>query len=139
MYINFKVNFIKKTLKIDAFLFAVVAFTSCSKAIIGTWDIANYEEGTHGEIGVALSNIRNITFQKDGTGIKDISYSLMGTPVEDKTPFTWKIENNVITIEGEESELAKTWIVITNKRKLQSWQSTDGSTEVHKLTLTKPK
>ncbi|MBE0637042.1 MAG: lipocalin family protein [Bacteroidales bacterium] len=126
-----------KTLKVAAVLMILVSLASCSEKIIGTWNIASYEESTKGKQGAVLSNIGTITFEKSGNGTKDISYSIMGILMEDKLPFTWTLEENIVTIEGEDSEFSKTWIVMENKRKSQSWKSTDGSSEVHKLKLTK--
>lgn len=116
---------------------ALISLASCSDKIIGAWNIASYEEGTPDSKGVVLTNIGTITFDKNGSGTKDISYSIMGIPMEDKFPFEWKLENNVVTIEGEESELSKTWIIVESKRKSQSWKSTDGGNELHKLQLRK--
>lgn len=126
-----------KTLKVASVLMILVSLASCSEKIIGTWNIVSYEESTQGKKGVVLSNIGTITFENGGKGAKDISYSIMGIPMEDKLPFSWTLENNVVNIEGEDSEFSKTWIVLENKRKSQSWKSTDGSSEVHKLNLKK--
>ncbi len=128
----------KKAVNFTAMMLILIALASCSKGITGTWKIVNYEERTTGESSVSLTNIGTITFNKDGSGAKDISYSIMGIPIEDKLPFTWKQEGNAVTITGdEESEFAKAWIVLEAKRKSQIWKSTDGTDEIHRLTLTK--
>lgn len=119
-------------------MLTLITLASCSKGITGTWKIVNYEERSTGESTASLTNIGTITFNKDGSGSKEISYSIMGIPIEDKLPFTWKQEGNTVTITGdEESEFAKAWIVMEAKRKSQIWKSTDGTDEVHRLTLTK--
>jgi hypothetical protein len=127
----------KKALKISAFLMIVIMFASCSPKVVGTWTIANYEETTPGQKGMSFQNIGTITFNNDGTGEKDISYSIMGMDMSDKSPFNWKQHDNILVIDGDESELAKTWIMIESKRKSQSWKSTDGASEIHKLRLKK--
>jgi hypothetical protein len=127
----------KKTLKISMMLVIAIIFTSCSSKIIGIWTIANYEEFTPGEKGMSFQNVGNITFNSDGTGAKDISYSIMGMSMADSLPFTWKQYDNILVIEGDESELTKTWIMMESKRKNQTWKSTDGAGEIHKLQLIK--
>jgi len=127
----------KKALKFSALLMIAIIFTSCSAKIIGTWNIVSYEESTAGKRGATFTNIGTMTFEKNGSGAKDISYSIMGISMEDNLPFTWTMENNTVTIEGEESEFAKTWIVMESKRKSQFWKSTDGSDEIHRLRLSK--
>ena len=127
----------KKRLQFAALMMVLMVFASCSQGITGTWKIVNYEERTTGKSTVSLANIGTMTFNKDGSGTKEISYSIMGIPMQDNLPFTWKQEGNTVTISGDESEFAKAWIVLEAKRKSQIWKSTDGTDEIHRLTLTK--
>ena len=83
------------------------------------------------------SNIGTITFNKNGTGTKNLDYSLLGVSKKDATPFTWSTTEDFITIEGDESEFSKTWIFIENKNDYQKWQSTDGANTVQTLELVK--
>ncbi len=127
----------KNSIRLAAFLVILISMASCAPKITGTWKIISYEESTSGDRGATFSNIGAITFDKDGKGSKEISYSIMGISMEDNLPFTWIMEDSTITIEGEDSEFAKTWIVIESKRRSQVWKSTDGSDEVHRLKLSK--
>jgi len=127
----------KKALKFSALLMIAIMFASCSSKIVGTWTIANYEESTPGQKGMSFQNIGTITFNKDGSGAKDINYSIMGMQMTDALPFTWKQHDNLLVIDGAESDLAKTWIIMESKKKSQSWKSTDGANEIHKLKLRK--
>jgi hypothetical protein len=57
--------------------------------------------------------------------------------IEDNQPFKWTSFDSYITIESENSEFAKLWIVTENKRKVQVWKTTDGANEVKVLELVK--
>jgi len=104
---------------------------------VGTWNVQKYERKTPGEEGMSVSNIGSITFNKDNTGVKNLDYSLLGISAKDKTPFEWSATEKFVTIESEDSEIAKTWIYIENKGKFQKWQSTDGNNQVQTLELGK--
>ncbi len=111
---------------------------SCSPRVVGTWNIEKYEEGAPGEKAMTLSNIGTITFNRDGSGEKDVRYRMMGMDFSDQQPFTWQQNDKTITIDSEgESEFAKTWIIMESKGKVQRWKSTDGSREVHRIELRK--
>jgi len=112
-------------------------FTSCSHRLVGTWNVQKYERKTPGEEGMSVSNIGSITFEKNGSGQKNLDYSLLGISSKDVTPFQWSATEQFVTIEGDDSEIAKTWIYIENKSKFQKWQSTDGSNNVQTLELKK--
>ena len=111
--------------------------SSCSHRLVGTWNVEKYEKMTPGEEGMAVSNIGTITFDKNGTGEKNLDYSLLGISAKDVTPFKWSSTENFVTIEGENSEIAKSWIYMENKKSFQKWQSTDGSNNVQTLELAK--
>jgi hypothetical protein len=111
--------------------------TSCSPRIVGTWSVQKYERSTPGNEGMSVSNIGKITFDRNGSGKKDLDYSLLGVSENDKTPFEWSATEEYITIDSENSELSKTWIYIENKRTYQKWKSTDGSNSVQTLIMTK--
>lgn len=114
-----------------------VIFSSCSPRILGVWTVDNFETVTQGVEGVSAKNIGTITFFKDGTGTKDLSFTIFGVSKEDKTPFTWSLNDNLLTINGQESEFAKTWIVVDNQKKVQKMKSTDGADQVQILDLKK--
>lgn len=118
-------------------LLLFVILSSCSPRILGVWTVDNFETVTQGVEGVSAKNIGTITFFKDGTGTKDLSFTIFGVSKEDKTPFTWTLNDNLLTINGQESEFAKTWIVVDNQKKVQKMKSTDGADQVQILDLKK--
>lgn len=111
--------------------------TSCAHRLAGTWTVETYERNTPGEEGMSVKNIGTITFDNNGTGQKNLDYSLLGISRKDKTPFEWSSTEEYITIDSENSEISKTWIYIEDKNKFQKWQSTDGSNSVQTLELRK--
>jgi hypothetical protein len=128
-----------KSIKHIGFLLILSALiASCSPRIVGTWNIEKYEEGAPGEKAMTLSNIGTITFNRDGSGEKDVRYRMMGLDFSDQQPFTWQQDDKTITIDSEgESEFAKTWIIMESKGKVQRWKSTDGSRELQRIELRK--
>lgn len=111
---------------------------SCTHRMVGTWTVLRSETKTPEQQGVALNNIGTMEFNKDGSGKKNLTYSIIGVDRIDQAPFkwTWK-DGKYISIESEGSDLSKTWIVIINKRKFQKWNSTDGADNVQILELKK--
>lgn len=128
-----------KKCKIILFLgfLGIMMLSSCSHVITGTWTVKKFETLKPGELGVTLSNIGTITFQNNGNGEKNINYTLFQMVIEDNQPFKWTSFDSYITIESENSEFAKLWIVTENKRKVQVWKTTDGANEVKVLELVK--
>jgi competence transcription factor ComK len=130
-------------MKKSLFIAAICAlfFTSCSQKIVGTWNIDQYEINDQKGQKAVLKNAGEITLNKNGTGEKNVSYSIFSNDYSDIEPFKWKLEETNLTITGsnpkEESDFNKTWIIITNKNKKQVWKSTDGSTTVQVLELSK--
>ena len=120
---------------------AAISFTSCSPKLVGTWNIDKYEINDQKGQKAVLKNAGEITLKKNGTGEKNVSYSIFSNDYSDIQPFKWNLEETNLTITGsnpkEESDFNKTWIVITNKSKKQVWKSTDGSTTVQVLELSK--
>lgn len=117
--------------------FTILLFYSCSHKLVGTWNIHQYETVVPNETGTTLTNNGTITFHKNGNGEKNISYSVFGKLKTDNNIFSWKSDRSFLTIESQQSELSKTWIVIVNKNKIQKWKSTDGSSEVQIMELHK--
>ncbi|NNE78213.1 MAG: hypothetical protein HKN31_14215 [Pricia sp.] len=115
----------------------VFLFYSCAPRLVGTWNVKKYETISPDNQGISLQNVGTITFEKNGTGQKDLNYSVLGIEKDDSTPFKWSASESYITIEGEDSDLAKTWIFVENKAKLQKWKATDGRNQVQSLELIK--
>jgi hypothetical protein len=116
---------------------AVLFLTSCSEKIVGTWNVQKFETIKPGQQNISLNNIGTITFNKNNTGEKSLNYNVLGVETRDDVPFNWNMNEPYITIESENSSIAKTWILIENNRKSQKWKSTDGSNEIQTLELTK--
>lgn len=118
----------------SAFLLLLLFFASCSaerrfhRRLVGTWNIERYEQQfTNGE-NEAASNLGAITFRKNGSGIKNVTILTRGLRKPDDSDFSWKNTVDAVTIISRNSELAKTWIVMKNKRTYQQWKSTTQGT-----------
>lgn len=123
------------------FLLIFLVLTACSKRLVHTWNIDKFEiiKGNGQKTG--SDNIGTITFNKDGKGNKDISYTIFESDYSDKTPFKWEKHEDYILLKTTKSEdsskLAKAWIVIKDKSKTQVWKSTDGENRVQTLKLSR--
>ncbi|MBW6492239.1 MAG: hypothetical protein K0B15_13710 [Lentimicrobium sp.] len=127
-----------KSIKILTVVTAMSFLTSCSPRMVGNWTVQRYETITPDQQGVVLSNIGTMQFYNDGSGEKNLNYSIFGVTYDDQIPFEWKGgDGKYITIVSEGSELSKTWIVMENKKKSQKWKSTDGSDKIQILELKK--
>lgn len=124
-------------IKYQCIVLAVVLLSSCAPKLVGTWTVQKYQRVTPGEQGTILSNIGTMTFNKDNTGNKQLDYTVLGIEQSDSAPFTWSTTENYITIEGDDTEISKTWIFLKNKNKSQKWKSTDGENNVQTLELIK--
>ncbi len=124
-------------IKLLSLLVVAFIFVSCSHRLSGKWNV-NYETTSPGAQTVSLTNIGTMNFNSNGTGEKQLNYSVMGIQKQDNSPFTWKWEDGkYVEIKSDNSEFAKTWIVIENKRNLQRWKSTDGGSNVQIIELRK--
>jgi len=128
-----------KIFTISAVLFITIFFSSCSHRLVGTWTVQNYETVEPGKEGVSAKNIGTMTFKRNGKGNKELTFSALGIWQVDKTPFTWSVDNNFLTISGEGSDFAKTWIIVKDKSKYQKLKSTDGANQVQVIELAKTK
>ncbi|MCJ7757513.1 MAG: lipocalin family protein, partial [Gillisia sp.] len=84
------------------FIAAVCAlfFTSCSQKIVGTWNIDQYEINDQKGQEVTLKNAGEITLKKNGTGEKNVKYSIFSNDYSDIQPFKWNLEETNLTITG---------------------------------------
>ncbi len=127
-----------KTIKISAVVLATFLLASCSHRMIGTWTVQRFETTTPGQQGISLSNIGTMQFNKNGSGEKNLNYSVLGITRNDQIPFKWNWnDDKYISIESESSDFAKTWIIMTNRKKFQKWKSTDGSNNIQIIELKK--
>lgn len=118
-------------------LFSLVVLPSCSHRLVGVWNVSSYETIQSGQTNVMLTNIGTMEFFKKGTGDKKINYNLMGLNVDDNLPFNWSVNNKIVSIDGQNSEFVKSWIVVEDKTNYQKWKSTDGANTVQILELKK--
>ncbi|HET8737939.1 MAG TPA: hypothetical protein VFM69_15205 [Pricia sp.] len=121
-----------------SFIVLLLLLSSCAHKLVGTWKIKKYESVSDGDKGISVQNIGSISFDKDGTGQKEMNYRVLGMEKDDSTPFQWNATENYITIESADSDLSKTWLFLENKKKSQVWKSTDGKNQVQTLELVKP-
>ena len=127
-----KKNFLHTTI-----FLSVIFLSSCAPNILGTWNVVRYETVENGQPGITLYNIGTISFDKKGVGEKKISYNVLGAQRNDSTTFTWKSNDNFVTINSDNSDFSKTWILIENSKKKQLWKATDGGNQVQILELKK--
>ncbi len=124
-YKNLSMKSFTTTVSLIAILF--FGMTACSSKVVGTWTINKFENAAPSEQGYSLNNIGFITFHKNGSGEKNINYTVLGTNHTDMFPFKWSKADAAITIIGDSTEFSKTWIIISNKRNYQQWKSTSGN------------
>lgn len=114
----------KNKLTITAAALMMVLLTSCTNKLVGTWNIEKYTTTIPEHEGVVLTNIGTMTFAADGGGAKQLNYTIMDVTINDNVPFTWISTEKYVTIKGDNSEFAKTWIMVENGAKSQKWNST---------------
>lgn len=129
---------IRRLFTIATLVITAVFLTACSSRMVGTWTVQRYETTTPGQQGVALSNIGTMQFKNNGSGEKNLNYSVLGITRNDHIPFNWTWnDGKYISIESSGSEFSKTWIIMENKKKFQKWKSTDGTNNIQILELRK--
>lgn len=98
------------------------------RRLVGNWNIERYEQRfSNGETETA-SNLGSISFRKNGGGDKELSILTRSLRQRDDSDFSWKNTADAVTIISNNSELAKTWLVMKNKRSFQQWKSTTQGT-----------
>lgn len=117
-------------LRTTAIFLVIIFLASCSaqkrfqRRLTGSWNIVRYEQRfANGENEVA-TDLGTITFRKNGSGDNDISVLTRGVRKPDSSDFSWKNTEGEVTIISRNTYIAKSWIVIENKRKYQLWKST---------------
>ena len=117
-------------------LVLTLGLTSCSKKIVGEWQIAKYQTSKPNEQEITLNNIGTIHFKKDNTGDKNVNYTVFGLTKIDNLPFKWLETNKYLTLISEDSDFSKSWIIIEKDRKKIHLKSTTGA-EIQVLELRK--
>lgn len=129
----------KKIQGFAVLLIAALLFSACSNRLIGLWQVENYEIISNRSESVKATNIGTVNFLKDGTGHKELSFSILGLNQQDRADFTWVLNENLLTISGDSSAFVKTWIITESKKSYQKLQSTDGAQQVQVMELKKLK
>ncbi len=113
-------------------LLCVLFLTSCSSDLIHTWNIDTFQVIKENGQKTESNNIGTITFNKNGSGNKDISYSIYDQNYTDKAPFKWEKHEGYILLKPAQntstSKLDKAWIIVQSDAKKQVWKSTEGQT-----------
>ncbi|MCU0350224.1 MAG: hypothetical protein MUF43_05250 [Flavobacterium sp.] len=117
-------------------LVLTLGLTSCSKKIVGEWQIAKYQTSKPNEQEITLNNIGTIHFKKDNTGDKNVNYTVFGLTKRDNLPFKWLETDEYLTLISEDSDFSKSWIIIEKDRKKIHLKSTTGA-EIQVLELRK--
>ncbi|MCF1715879.1 hypothetical protein L0U88_14665 [Flavihumibacter sp. RY-1] len=113
----------------------ITGFTACSPRPVGNWNVQRFEVIKQGESGLIISNVGSMEFNRNGTGEKDIQYSILGITKFDNQPFEWVRHGNTVTISGNNTDFAKSWIIVRDKRHFQQWKSTDGANTIQIIEL----
>ncbi|HSI70889.1 MAG TPA: hypothetical protein VK941_11690 [Gillisia sp.] len=130
----------KKSLFITAI--CAIVFTSCSPKMTGTWNVDRYAVDNQEGRSMNTTNAGTIKIDKNGSGEKDINYNMFQTEFSDTQTFRWNMPSeDVITItspnSSRNSDLDKTWIIVSQKKNNQIWKSTDGKNTIQTLELSK--
>jgi hypothetical protein len=113
--------------------------SGCSQRILGIWEVENFEVISSSSESVKATQIGTISFEKDGSGHKSLSFSILGLNQVDKADFSWSLNDRLLTISGDSSAFVKTWIVMEDKRNYQKFKSTDGAQQVQVMELRRQK
>jgi hypothetical protein len=124
-----------KLFLIGSFGALFTGFTACSPRPVGNWNVKRFEVINQGESGLIINNIGSIEFNRNGTGEKDIQYSILGITKFDNLTFEWVRHGNTVTISGNNTDFAKSWIIVRDKRRFQQWKSTDGANTIQIIEL----
>lgn len=115
-------------------LITITGLASCSaekkfhRRLVGTWNIERYEQQFANGERESASNLGTITFRKNGGGDKEINILTRSLSKRDNSDFSWKNTADAVTIISNNSDLAKTWLVMKNKKTTQQWKSTNQTT-----------
>ena len=101
----------------------------------GQWQITKYNVVDTRSSGQESESLGTITFNKNHTGEVDLKNIFTQNRRTGVRKIEWSNTENSVTIHGEDAELAKAWIVITNKGNLQLWKSTDGYNRIQEIEL----
>lgn len=117
---------------------SLLVLSSCSNRLVGTWNIDKYDVTNNGNQGVILKNVGTLTLNKKGQAIKNVDLNFFTNASAAQTEMRWsEVKGKTVTLSGNDTDFAKTWIVVENKKKTQKWKATDGANGVQSLELSK--
>ncbi|MBU7578312.1 MAG: hypothetical protein KAF40_09645 [Flavihumibacter sp.] len=125
----------RKLFLISSFATLITGFTACSPRPVGNWNVQRFEVIKQGESGLIINNVGSIEFKRNGSGEKNIQYSILGITIFDNLTFEWVRHGNTVTISGNNTDFAKSWIIVRDKRRFQQWKSTDGANTIQIIEL----
>ncbi|MCA0236584.1 MAG: hypothetical protein LCH81_09395 [Bacteroidetes bacterium] len=109
-----------------------------SKRLIGSWEIVQYKtEIQDMRRAAAFPPYRNITFMKKGRGRVAANNPYPDEKGGQGFDFQWSNTENTVTMRGFDTDFARSWIVVENKKSRQVWKSTDGANGIQTLELRK--
>lgn len=123
------------------FLLLLLFLTACSSSLVHTWNIDKFEIIKGNGQKTTSKNVGTITFNENGTGNKNINYTIFQSDYTDKTPFKWEKHEGYMllraTKNSSDSKLNKAWIIVQDDSKKQVWKSTDGKNSILTLELSR--
>ena len=125
----------RKLIYLGSLAALLTGFTACSPRPVGNWNVQRFEVIKQGESGLTINNVGSMEFKRNGTGEKNIQYSILGITKFDNLPFEWTRHGNSVTISGNNTDFAKSWIIVRDKRRFQQWKSTDGANTIQIIEL----
>lgn len=129
----------KKSFCYSAIIAITLLASSCTPRIVGEWNIESYEIIEEGKAGVSANNVGKMTFAKDGTGISEITFNLLGATGQGPQTMKWNLNDNLLTIRPDNAVQAKTWIISEDECHYRELSATDGASQVQLLKLRKLK
>ena len=136
----------KKTiLPVACAALAIFLLSACASAtkqfssrLIGSWEIVQYKtEIQDMRRTTAFPPYRSISFMKKGRGHVAANTQYPDEKGGQGFDFEWANTENTVTMRGFDTEFARSWIVVENKKNKQVWKSTDGANGVQTLELRK--
>jgi len=108
-----------------------------SRRLEGNWEIVQYKTEIQQLQRTAFPPYRNITFMKRGRGRVSANNEYTTEKGGQGFDFEWTCTDNTVTMRGFDTDFARSWIVVENKKTRQVWKSTDGANGVQTLELRK--
>ena len=106
-----------------------------SRRLEGNWEIVQYKTEIQQFQRTAFPPYRSISFMKKGRGRVSANNEYNAEKGGQGFDFEWTNTENTVTMRGFDTDFARSWIVVENKKSSQVWKSTDGANGVQTLEL----